>query len=212
MGNQYHKPARVGDYPYTRTGLPPPPTVKKAGSDAPFHKIHDAMSLELHMGDERVRASGLTPAEKEWRIKWVKDQRLHPDEPIHVDAVYRQLNPIRRIYRWPLDKLYVHYLRPTFGPYKAAIIRVLTPKILMIAFGAELLYYYLKYEARDWEHIRGPEWLNYKHIVTRKKEIQEIDPNLLELGIADPAKDRYYSPSWDKRTAYLDVGETSRPW
>lgn len=40
----------------------------QAGSDAPVHRINDAMSLELHMGDERVRAAGLTPAEREWRM------------------------------------------------------------------------------------------------------------------------------------------------
>lgn len=46
----------------------------------------------------------------------------------------------------------------------------------------------------------------------RFQEIEEKYPGLLELGIADPAKDRYFSPSWDKRTSYLDVGETQRPW
>lgn len=45
---------------------------------------------------------------------YLKDQNLHPDEPIHVDAVHRQLNPIRLIYRWPFDKLYLHFLQPTF--------------------------------------------------------------------------------------------------
>lgn len=46
--------------------------------------------------------------------KWLKDQQLHPDEPIQVDAVYRQLNPLRVLYRTPWDKLYMHYLQPTF--------------------------------------------------------------------------------------------------
>lgn len=46
--------------------------------------------------------------------KWVLDQKLHPDEPVHVDAVHRQLNPIRVLYRTPMDKLYKHFLKPTF--------------------------------------------------------------------------------------------------
>lgn len=46
--------------------------------------------------------------------KYLKDQNLNPDEPIHVDAVHRQLNPIRLLYRWPMDKLYVHFFQPTF--------------------------------------------------------------------------------------------------
>uniref|UniRef100_A0A914S2B2 NADH dehydrogenase [ubiquinone] 1 beta subcomplex subunit 6 n=1 Tax=Parascaris equorum TaxID=6256 RepID=A0A914S2B2_PAREQ len=39
-----------------------------SGSDAPSHRINDPMSLELHMADERVRAAGLSPAEREWRM------------------------------------------------------------------------------------------------------------------------------------------------
>lgn len=46
--------------------------------------------------------------------KWVKDQMLHPDEPVHVDAVHRQLNPIRKLYRYPWDTLYQRFLQPTF--------------------------------------------------------------------------------------------------
>lgn len=40
----------------------------QSGSDAPSHRINDPMSLELHMADERVRAAGLSPAEREWRM------------------------------------------------------------------------------------------------------------------------------------------------
>lgn len=31
-----------------------------------------------------------------------------------MDAVHRQLNPIRILYRYPWDKLYLHVLSPTF--------------------------------------------------------------------------------------------------
>ena len=73
MGNFYVKPPRQGNSPYTRSGLPPPPLAKKSGSDKPNHRINDPMSLELHMGSERVRTAGLSDAEREWRmyVSWI---------------------------------------------------------------------------------------------------------------------------------------------
>ena len=38
-----------------------PVMLKKSGSDAPIHRIHDPMSLEMHMADERVRAAVSRP-------------------------------------------------------------------------------------------------------------------------------------------------------
>ncbi|VDK57423.1 unnamed protein product [Gongylonema pulchrum] len=82
MGNQYHKPAAAaaaavhddeiepytrqkGASPYTRSGLPPPATTQP--TDKVPHLKHEPMSLEIHMADERARAAGLTPSEREWR-------------------------------------------------------------------------------------------------------------------------------------------------
>ncbi|VDK69771.1 unnamed protein product [Gongylonema pulchrum] len=76
------------------------------------------------------------------------DQHLHPDEPIHVDAVHRQLNPIRVFYRTPMDKLYKHFLKPTFGVFYGSFIRAVVPKVLMGWLVVEICYYYWKYEAR----------------------------------------------------------------
>ncbi|MFH4973512.1 hypothetical protein AB6A40_000221 [Gnathostoma spinigerum] len=212
MGNYYHKPVREGDSPFTRSGLPPPPTLKKSGSDLPSHRLNDPMSLEMHMADERVRTAGLTPAEREWRIKWLKDQHLHPDEPIHVDAVHRQLNPIRILYRLPMDTLYKRFLRPTFGVYYGTAVRVMGPKLIFAFLILETMYYYWKYEVKDWEHLRGIETMALKQLVARQKEIEEAHPGILEIGLSDPAKYRYYSPTFDKRTALKDVGKPSRPW
>ncbi|PIO63917.1 hypothetical protein TELCIR_14471 [Teladorsagia circumcincta] len=170
------------------------------------------MSLELHMADERVRAAGLSPAEREWRMKWLKDQHLHPDEPIVVDAVHRQLNPLRVIYRWPWDKLYLHFLKPTFGVYYGTAIRVTVPKMFMAFLVLETMYYYWKYEVRDWQHLRGIETSPLKEIITNEKEIEEKYPGLIKKALVDPAKHKYYTPTFDKRTSYLDVGVTQRPW
>ncbi|PIO55377.1 hypothetical protein TELCIR_23237, partial [Teladorsagia circumcincta] len=185
MGNQYVKPPREGNSPYTRSGIPPPALVKKSGSDKPIHRINDPMSLELHMADERVRAAGLSPAEREWRMKWLKarfcilflDQHLHPDEPIVVDAVHRQLNP----------------LRPTFGVYYGTAIRVTVPKMFMAFLVLETMYYYWKYEVRDWQHLRGIETSPIKEIITNEKEIEEKCPGLIKKALVDPAKHKYYT-------------------
>ncbi|KAK6049805.1 hypothetical protein COOONC_12690 [Cooperia oncophora] len=191
MGNQYVKPPREGNSPYTRSGIPPPALVKK--SDKPLHRVNDPMSLELHMADERVRAAGLSPAEREWRMKWLKDQHLHPDEPIVVDAVHRQLNPIRILYRWPWDKLYLHFLKPTFGVYYGTVIRVSVPKLFMAFIALETMYYYWKYEVKDWQHLRGIETSPLKQVITNKLEIDEKYPGLIEKALDDPAKHGYHT-------------------
>uniref|UniRef100_A0A0N5BNU6 NADH dehydrogenase [ubiquinone] 1 beta subcomplex subunit 6 n=1 Tax=Strongyloides papillosus TaxID=174720 RepID=A0A0N5BNU6_STREA len=212
MGNSHHKPPKQGDSPFTRSGLAPPEITKKSGSDLPSHRINDPMSLELHMADERVRSSGLTPAEREWRKKWVLDQNLHPDEPIHVEAVHRQLNPVRVLYRLPLDTLYKRYLVPTMGVYKATVVRSFLPKVLMIFVGLEVAYYYWKYETKDWSRLRGFETSPLKPISPKRAEIDAEHPGLLELASNDPAKYRYFSPSFDKREALHNIGNPTRPW
>uniref|UniRef100_A0A0N4ZT90 NADH dehydrogenase [ubiquinone] 1 beta subcomplex subunit 6 n=1 Tax=Parastrongyloides trichosuri TaxID=131310 RepID=A0A0N4ZT90_PARTI len=212
MGNFYHKPAKQGDSPFTRSGLPPPVIAKKSNSDLPGHRIHDPMSLELHMADERVRSAGLTPAEREWRKKWVQDQHLHPDEPIHVEAVHRQLNPVRILYRLPLDTLYKRFLVPSLGVYNATAVRAFTPKFLMMLLGIEIAYYYWKYEAKDWSRLRGIETSPIRSALEKKVEIESNYPGLLETGSNDPAKYRYFSPSFDKREALHDIGAPTRPW
>ncbi|CAJ0558625.1 unnamed protein product, partial [Mesorhabditis spiculigera] len=209
MGNQYVKPHREGNSPYTRSGVPPP---KLGLPDKPVHRGGNPMSLEMHMADERVRARGLTPAEREWRHKWVVDQNLHADEPIAVDAVHRQLNPIRRLYRWPLDKLYLHFLKPTFGVYYGTAIRVVAPKFIFAFLGFQAIYYYWKYEARDWAHLRGVEHSPEKPVLLRGAEIEKKYPGLQSKALSDPSKYDYLSPSYEKRTALLDVGTTPRPW
>ncbi|KAI1723361.1 NADH:ubiquinone oxidoreductase, NDUFB6/B17 subunit domain-containing protein [Ditylenchus destructor] len=212
MGNYYEKPARLGNNPHTRTGAPIPKLNKYPGSDAPWHKQKNKMSLEMHMADERVRTAGLSDVEREWRHKWLKDQHIHPDEPIHVDAIYRNLNPIRLIYRWPMDKLYIHFLRPTFGSFYGGHIRHAVPKVVFMFLGFEFFYYWFKYEDKGWQRTRGGEALVNPLFIANKEEIDQQYPGLTELASNDPAKFDYYHPSWERRTAYIDVGEPRRPW
>ncbi|KHJ77205.1 hypothetical protein OESDEN_23175 [Oesophagostomum dentatum] len=74
------------------------------------------------------------------------------------------------------------------------------------------MYYYWKYEVKDWQHLRGIETMPQKEIIANEKEIEAKYPGLKEKALDHPAKYRYHTPTFDKRTAYLDVGSTQRPW
>lgn len=65
------------------------------------------MAIAGRMVAERERCLGMTPAERAWRKQWLKDQILAPNEPVHVEEYWRErTNPIRRLYRFPLDSIY----------------------------------------------------------------------------------------------------------
>lgn len=63
------------------------------------------MNIQGRLARERERLLGMTDLERKWRKQWIEDQVLH-NEPIEVPEYYRaRLNPIRRFYRFPLDRL-----------------------------------------------------------------------------------------------------------
>uniref|UniRef100_A0A914WEG9 NADH dehydrogenase [ubiquinone] 1 beta subcomplex subunit 6 n=1 Tax=Plectus sambesii TaxID=2011161 RepID=A0A914WEG9_9BILA len=213
MGSQFTKPEKEGPSPYTRSGVPPPKLVKASNSDKPRHRLNDPMSLELHMRDHRQRAEGLSSAEREWRKKWVLDQHLHPDEPIKVDAVFRQLNPIRRLYRAPWDYLYRAVLEPSMGAYWGTITRQLAPKAGIALLIMWTVYYRMKYEAKDWTFQRGSvAYITPKPVLSQKPLMEAEHPGLLEKGLWRPEQYDYLDHKFFKRTAHLDLGPPQRPW
>lgn len=65
------------------------------------------MSIAGRVVSERERLTGMNAAERAWRKKWLHDQVLHPNEPQYVLAERKEmLNPIRRLYRAPLDFIF----------------------------------------------------------------------------------------------------------
>uniref|UniRef100_A0A914CP61 NADH dehydrogenase [ubiquinone] 1 beta subcomplex subunit 6 n=1 Tax=Acrobeloides nanus TaxID=290746 RepID=A0A914CP61_9BILA len=161
------------------------------------------MSLELHMADERARTAGLSPAEREWRMKWIKDQHLHADEPIHVDAVHRQLNPVRVLYRKPWDNLYKHFLRPSFGVYYGTLSRILLPKLLMVYFALCTFHYYNKYEAKGWEKHRGIRSRPIKSTMESYDESEAQYPGINERARYQASKYGYSYPDFAKRLDHI---------
>lgn len=64
------------------------------------------MAIAGRMVRERERLVGMSDEERAWRKQWLKDLELHHG-PKKVEALEKELtNPIKRIYRAPLDGLY----------------------------------------------------------------------------------------------------------
>jgi len=108
------------------------------------------MTIAGRMVRERERLAGMTHEERAWRKMWLKDQILCDEPPIPNKALDKEfLNPIRRLYRFPLDKL-CDALTPSLGFQKAYAIRFYTGKFAMIIAGIYLGAYYFEYNQNSW--------------------------------------------------------------
>ncbi|XP_075975484.1 NADH dehydrogenase (ubiquinone) B17 subunit [Anticarsia gemmatalis] len=123
------------------------------------------MAIAGRVALERERCIGMSDAERAWRKQWLKDQILAPNEPVHVEEYWRErTNPIRRIYRAPLDKIF-SALTPMLGAERAADYRFITGKIGLIALGVLSVHYYFKYNGNDWTKKGGWRVLKSKPMV-----------------------------------------------
>lgn len=104
---------------------------------------------------ERERLLGMTDEERAFRKQFLKDQILSPNEPRKVPEMYKVLyNPIRRFYRWPLDKVEAS-LEPIVGATKAHLIRYFTGKGVLAIATVYWFAYYAKYNSNDWTRKSG---------------------------------------------------------
>jgi len=96
---------------------------------------HERSRLPFKMTDEdRLR-----------RKKFLHSQELTDREPMNVPELERMIyNPIRRLYRWPADKLF-NSLAPVIGESKVRPARVLVPKMFMLYVTGCFLWYQFKY-------------------------------------------------------------------
>lgn len=123
------------------------------------------MTIAGRVASERERCLGMTDAERAWRKQWLKDQILAPNEPVHVEEYWKErTNPIRRFYRFPLDKIY-GALTPVLGAERAADYRYITGKLGFIAIGVLAVHYYFKYNGNDWTKKGGWRVLKSKPMV-----------------------------------------------
>lgn len=115
----------------------------------------DPFPISGRVASERERCIGMTRLERQWRCQWLKDQVLSKNEPIHVEAYWRErTNIIRRIYRAPLDIIF-GLLSPVLGAGRAADYRYITGKLFLITGGILWAHYYFKYCGNDWTKKGG---------------------------------------------------------
>ncbi|RXG70732.1 hypothetical protein Avbf_03515 [Armadillidium vulgare] len=113
-----------------------------------INKQIKAFPIEGPMKSSRYRVLGMTPEERAWRIQWLKDQVLSPNEPKPIPGYYQaRLNPIRRFYRWPL--------RNSNGWETACRVRWWTGRIGLSIAAVFLTVYYFKYNTQDWTTNSG---------------------------------------------------------
>ncbi|KAL7740854.1 hypothetical protein ACLKA6_014019 [Drosophila palustris] len=112
------------------------------------------MAIAGRMVRERERLIGMTPDERAWRKQWLKDQELHHGAR-KVPALELELNnPIKRLYRAPLDTI-TKVLTPALGFQRAFTVRYWTGKALIALTGIYAAAYYFKYNQNDWTRKGG---------------------------------------------------------
>lgn len=91
------------------------------------------MSLTGRFENERERLGPeFTDAERRWRIKWYRDQILHPDEPLPVPELYREYyHPMRRFYRAPLEHLEHKVMAPRLVSFEFSVLLTAVPDRLL---------------------------------------------------------------------------------
>lgn len=70
---------------------------------ASYHGGVTPMTLRTRFQNERARLGpDFTEKWRKWRIQWIKDQALHPLEPVFSKENEKaRMNPFRRAFRWP---------------------------------------------------------------------------------------------------------------
>ncbi|XP_012265517.2 uncharacterized protein LOC105691556 [Athalia rosae] len=115
-----------------------------------------AFAIGRRMVREEERRLGMTDEERAWRAQYLKDQILAPHEPTisQVELFRANLNPIRKFYRAPLDKVESLMVKP-LGLEAAQVIRYFMGKIPIAIALTYATFYYFKYNQNDWTRKGG---------------------------------------------------------
>nr|XP_027194597.1 uncharacterized protein LOC113789278 [Dermatophagoides pteronyssinus] len=113
-------------------------------------------SIEGAFSNERARLGPtFTETDRQWRIKYLESQNLHPAEPFEVPELSKvHYNPIRRFYRWPLDQL-EKFLRNHMQTHNAVFTRKIIGGTLIGYFTLLTIWYQLNYNVPNWEYKKG---------------------------------------------------------
>lgn len=145
---------------------------------------------------ERERLHSMTDAERAFRKQWLQDQILSKNEPRPVPEMYKALyNPLRRFYRWPLDR-FQKMLEPTLGHTPSYMIRYFTGKGLMMVGVVYWFAYYAKYNSNDWTRKAG--WK-----VKKSRRVHDLGDEEFPKLSERSKPSEYYSRGFDKNTLNL---------
>lgn len=94
---------------------------------------------------------------RNYRAKYLHSLELDPREPVHVPEYERMMiNPIRRFYMkggdWLERTVFSKFAK---DKYRATVYRVNTARYIMLYFGAIMMYYWVRYDHRNWETFKG---------------------------------------------------------
>lgn len=97
----------------------------------------------------------MTEEDRLRRKNYLHSQELTDREPMNVPELERMIyNPIRRLYRAPMDRLF-NLLGPVIGEHRVRANRVVLPKIFMVYLSGCFLWYQFKYNKPSWEQQGG---------------------------------------------------------
>jgi NADH dehydrogenase (ubiquinone) 1 beta subcomplex subunit 6 len=155
------------------------------------------MNIEGRFANERARLGpDFTDAERQWRIKWIKDQVLHPSEPRHVPELYIEYNnPIRRFYQKPLNWVEQNVFRPRMGAEGAWTARKLMATAGIVYMFSLYSWYYLKYNQSGWEKMYG------FNVTTNRRGVYPGDP-AYPSGHPRPNHDDYADKGFKSRKSH----------
>ncbi|RWS32032.1 NADH:ubiquinone oxidoreductase-like protein 1 [Leptotrombidium deliense] len=157
------------------------------------------MRISSRFRQERQRLSeDFTDKWRKWRVQFIKDQELHPSEPLYIKQYEHDINNIfRRIYKIP-GNYFEAMLKPKFGADMAHEIRCFIFRAPLVWLAAVSLWYTWKYSHNTWESPR--QWnCHYS-----KPAVYPGDPNY-PLENPRPNKWQFADCEFSKRQVFREV-------
>lgn len=168
--------------------------------DVPTHPSSQSggvmpMTLRTRFYQERHRLSGdFNDKWRKWRVQFIKDQALHPLEPMYnADFDKFRLNIFRRTWRWPGNKFEVWLCKHTNPRRANAIRRTITATARWYLLILSVVYY-MKYNGRTWEVGTN---LRYRGLASTER-VYPNDPAYPFIGTR-VTKDDYFDLGFKKR-------------
>ncbi|XP_031843972.1 NADH dehydrogenase (ubiquinone) B17 subunit [Nomia melanderi] len=139
------------------------------------------INIAGRVASERERLIGMTNEERAWRAKYLKSQILAPEEPLNTAEYYKaSFNPLRRLYKAPMNLLERTILIPVMGTVGGSVCR----RVISLSIqGIIVIYcgwYHYRYNMSTWERHGG--W----HMTSTEPALIPTDKNYPNYKIKKP--------------------------